>query len=257
MLCTTVPFHFTLFSGMNSILNWKPLPLKALKSLISHTQWSLFTHGSTTASVLPVGAAFHYALVSFVSLCPQHSTLQSPFCFSDHCWSISFRSLPYISLVKARALVCNRKLVSWMESDNNIESPGRLEESAEKWAGIEESNTVRQQAKSNPYTCSEGAPITAAELWVPQLTVTMQLVKIQDTFAAVLTWLPRLTLQPKFFYPCHFVSSPSYKFSVAEFECSNLDQVPWLSVQRGWESEFLDLLISRVSGSLCLIPRLM
>ena len=142
--------------------------------------------------------------------------------------SISFWSLPYIALVKARALVCNRILVSCMESDNNIESPGRLEESAEKWAGIEESNTVRQQAKSNPYTCSKWAPITAAELWMPQLTVTMQLVQIQDTFAAVLIWLPWLTLQPKFFFPCPFVSTPYYKFSVAELESSNLVQVPSL-----------------------------
>ena len=67
-------------------------------------------------------------------------------------FSVSFWSLPYLSLAKARAL------------DYYIEIPGRLEESADKWAGTEENNTVRQQPKSNLHTCSIGAPIRAAEL---------------------------------------------------------------------------------------------
>ena len=72
-----------------------------------------------------------------------------------------------------------------MEIDYYIEIPGRLEESADKWAETEENNTVRQQPKSNLHTCSVGAPIAAAELWKPQLTLTMQLVQMQEAFPRV------------------------------------------------------------------------
>lgn len=51
-----------------------------------------------------------------------------------------------------------------MQIDHYIEMPGRLEESADKWAGTEENNTMRQKPKSNLHTCSVGAPITAPEL---------------------------------------------------------------------------------------------
>ena len=51
-----------------------------------------------------------------------------------------------------------------MEIDYCIEIPGRLEESADKWAGTKENNTVRQQPKSNLHTYSVGAPIAASEL---------------------------------------------------------------------------------------------
>ena len=42
MLCAMLPIHFSLFSGLNSIINWELLSLKTLK--ISHFPDSMIVH---------------------------------------------------------------------------------------------------------------------------------------------------------------------------------------------------------------------
>lgn len=168
--------------------------------------------------MLAITAVLHYDLEYLIFM---FTTLSSP-CTLLLLWSqLSnvFWFLPYLSLVGVRALGCNRKSDSWMETGSNLEILGNWRNQLK----IEE----EQKEAIQPVNSPMGVAVTAAELGNPQLTVTMPLVRMQGAFAGVLTVLPWLTLNPQIlFFPCPFGSpSPYSKSSGGEFDCWNLEQV--------------------------------
>ena len=97
MLCAMLPINFSLFSGLNAIINWKLLSLKTLK--ISHFPDSMIVH-------LLFYGSIHFANQCHTSLCScvfflfMFTTLNSlvlPCASLITLLSVSFWSLHYLS----------------------------------------------------------------------------------------------------------------------------------------------------------------